>query len=268
MLDTALRQEKVFRLLESARSLLLKAYRIEHRIESDRIGEIDPFAGEEGGYYRDPLGRCIERRPREFGSFIACRPAPNEQAARRGETMTTTTESSNPRHAVGVQYRQCVQHCFLKRARNTGRISETGSSRCACRTTRRRNVRKTATAGGLGVSESKSDSSVRTSGRSLVVRNRLGTVHFVRKILDKIFQLRTKREDLVSAEDIGHLVAALDDLLHPQANICSFRAGLAVRPDRLSYRGCVRPRESIWKGMFVRCCRAAAIKITTFEAKQ
>lgn len=61
MLDTALRQEKVFRLLDTARSLLLKAYRLEHRIELDRIGEIDPFAGEEGGYYRDPLGRCIER---------------------------------------------------------------------------------------------------------------------------------------------------------------------------------------------------------------
>lgn len=42
------------------------------------------------------------------------------------------------------------------------------------------------------------------------------------QMLDWIFQLRTKREDLVSAEDIGHFVAALDDLLNPQANICSF----------------------------------------------
>ena len=45
-------------------------------------------------------------------------------------------------------------------------------------------------------------------------------------MLDYIFQVRSKSESLVSAEDVGHFIAALDDLLSPQANICSFGQNL------------------------------------------
>jgi hypothetical protein len=41
-------------------------------------------------------------------------------------------------------------------------------------------------------------------------------------MLDVIFQISNKRESCCSTEDIGHLISALNDLLNPQANICSF----------------------------------------------
>lgn len=42
------------------------------------------------------------------------------------------------------------------------------------------------------------------------------------QVLDWIFQVSNKHRSRVSAEDIGYLIDALQDLLHPQANLCSF----------------------------------------------
>lgn len=42
------------------------------------------------------------------------------------------------------------------------------------------------------------------------------------KLLDKIFQTSNKNESCLSREDVGHLIHALEDLLHPQGTLCSF----------------------------------------------
>ena len=86
-------------------------------------------------------------------------------------------------------------------------------------------------------------------------------------ILDRIFQIRSKREDLVSAEDIGHLVAALDDLLHPQANVCSF--GLDSQFDSTTYLTEDAPdRLNDLESHLAEMLQSGAIKITTLEGKQ
>jgi hypothetical protein len=86
-------------------------------------------------------------------------------------------------------------------------------------------------------------------------------------ILDRIFQIRSKREDLVSAEDIGHLVAALNDLLQPQANVCSF--GRDSQFDTTTYLTTDAADRSIdLEGHVTEMLRSGAIKITTFEGKQ
>jgi hypothetical protein len=53
------------------------------------------------------------------------------------------------------------------------------------------------------------------------------------EMLDWIFQINGKDKDCCSVEDLGHLIVALDDLLNPQANICSF--GHASRLDVAKY---------------------------------
>lgn len=182
--------------------------------------------------------------------------------------MTTTTESSNPRFAEGVQYRQRVEQLFReareKHATNLG----DGFSSMRMSNYPKPERPQDGHAWGPWVYQ-KENLTLQFAPRDGHWSYEIDLEQCVSsaQILDKIFQLRTKREDLVSAEDIGHLVAALDDLLHPQANVCSFGQDARFDPATYLTEG-ASDRKIDLEGHVREMLESGRIKITTFEAKQ